>query len=256
MAARGKKAFQRAILHVSAGVFAIGLLTFASLGPASAQGIFERIFGGLRHAVEAPAGLPANIQAFADPFAGMRNAPTSPRGEANPASGYCVRTSDGFYFPVQAHAGVSAADACRTFCPASQTRLYSGGSIDHAVASNGSRYTDLDTAFLYRKQLVAGSTCNGRDAFGLARVDVNSDPTLRPGDVVATKSGLVAFTGMKNKVADFTPLDSYRNLSKGARDKLSEMKIMPPNPGAPNVTPVTFGARVRADDNRSAQLAR
>ena len=186
----------------------------------------------------------------------MRNAPTSPRGEANPASGYCVRTSDGFFFPVQAHAGVSASDACRTFCPASQTRLYSGGSIDHAVASNGSRYTDLDTAFLYRKQLVAGSTCNGRDAFGLARVDVNSDPTLRPGDVVATKSGLVAFTGMKNKVADFTPIDSYRNLSKGARDKLSEMKIMPPNPGAPNVTPVTFGARVRADDNRSAQLSR
>jgi hypothetical protein len=255
MVAHGKKAFQRAILHVSAGVFAAGLLTFASLGPASAQGIFERIFGGLHHAVEAPAGLPANIQAFADPFAGMRTAP-SQRAEANPASGYCVRTSDGFYFPVQAHAGVSAADACRTFCPASQTRLYSGGGIDHAVASNGSRYTDLDTAFLYRKQLVAGSTCNGRDAFGLARVDVNSDPTLRPGDVVATKTGLVAFTGMKNKVADFTPVDSYRNLSKGARDKLSEIKIMPPNPGAPNVTPVTFGARVRADDNRSAQLSR
>ena len=256
MAARGKKAFQRAILHVSAGVFAAGLLTFASLGPASAQGIFERIFGGLRHTVEAPAGLPANIQAFADPFAGMRNAPTSPRGEANPACGYCVRTSDGFFFPVQAHAGVSAADACRTFCPASQTRLYSGGGIDHAVAADGSRYTDLDTAFLYRKQLVAGSTCNGRDAFGLARVDVNTDPTLRPGDVVATKSGLVAFTGMKNKVADFTPIDSYRNLSKGARDKLSDIKIMPPNPGAPNVTPVTFGARTRGDDNRSAQLSR
>jgi hypothetical protein len=255
MVAHGKKAFQRAILHVSAGVFAAGLLTFASLGPASAQGIFERIFGGLRHAVEAPAGLPANIQAFADPFAGMRTAP-SQRAEANPASGYCVRTSDGFYFPVQAHAGVSATDACRTFCPASQTRLYSGGGIDHAVASDGSRYSDLDTAFLYRKQLVAGSTCNGRDVFGLARVDVNSDPTLRPGDVVATKTGLVAFTGMKNKVADFTPVDSYRNLSKGARDKLSDIKIMPPNPGAPNVTPVTFGARVRADDNRSAQLSR
>jgi Protein of unknown function (DUF2865) len=255
MAARGKKAFQRAILHVSAGVFAIGLLTFFSLGPASAQGIFERIFGGLRHAVEAPAGLPANIQAFADPFAGVRTAP-SQRAETAPASGYCVRTSDGFYFPVQAHAGVSAAAACRTFCPASQTRLYSGGSIDHAVASDGGRYADLDTAFLYRKQLVAGSTCNGRDAFGLARIDVNSDPTLRPGDVVATKTGLVAFTGMKNKVADFTPIDSYRNLSKGARDKLSEMKIMPPNPGAPNVTPVTLSGRTRGDDNRSAQLSR
>jgi hypothetical protein len=259
MAARGKKEFQRAILRVSAGVFAAGLLTFASLGPASAQGIFERIFGGLRHAVEAPAGLPANIQAFADPFVGMRNAPTSPRGEASPASGssgYCVRTSDGFYFPVQAHAGVSAAAACRTFCPASQTRLYSGGGIDHAVASDGSRYTDLDTAFLYRKQLVAGSTCNGRDAFGLARVDVNSDPTLRPGDVVATKTGLVAFTGMKNKVAGFTPVDNYRGISKSYRDKLAETKIMPPNPGAPNVAPVTLSGHARGDDHRSAQLAR
>ena len=125
-----------------------------------------------------------------------------------------MRTSDGFYFPVQAHAGVSAADACHAFCPASQTRLYSGGSIDHAVAADGSRYADLDTAFLYRKQLVAGSTCNGRDPFGLARVDVNTDPTLRPGDIVATKTGLVAFTGMKNKVADFTPIDSYRGLAK------------------------------------------
>jgi hypothetical protein len=255
MVARGKKAFKKAIWRVSAGIFAIGLLTLASLAPASAQGIFERIFGGLRHAVEAPAGLPANIQAFADPFAGTRNAP-SQRADAGPASGYCVRTSDGFYFPVQAHAGVSAADACRTFCPASQTRLYSGSGIDHAFASDGSRYADLDTAFLYRKELVAYATCNGRDAFGLAHVDVNTDPTLRPGDVVATKTGLVAFTGMKNKVADFTPLDSYNGLSKSYRGKLAETKIMPPNPGAPNVTPVTLSGRTRADDNRRAQLSR
>jgi Protein of unknown function (DUF2865) len=257
MPARGKKAFKSTILQVSFGVFAAGVLTFGALAPASAQGIFERIFGGLRHTVEAPAGLPANIQAYADPFADMKG-PSAPsqRTAAGPATGYCVRTSDGFYFPVQAHAGVSAADACRTFCPASQTRLYSGSGIDHAFASDGSRYTDLDTAFLYRKQLVVGSTCNGRDPFGLARVDVDSDPTLRPGDVVATKSGLVAFTGMKNKVADFTPLDGNRGVPKSTRDKLSDVRIMPPNPGAPNVTPVTLSGRTRADDNRSAQLAR
>jgi len=249
MAARGRTMF----LRLSAGVLGLGLLTLTPLAPASAQGIFELIFGGLRR--EAPAGLPTNIRAFADPFADMRNAP-SQRAETGPATGYCVRTSDGFYFPVQAHAGVSAAAACRTFCPASETRLYSGSGIDRAVASDGSRYTDLDTAFLYRKQLIAGSTCNGRDPFGLAQVDVNSDPTLRPGDVVATKTGLVAFTGMKNKVADFTPIDSYRGLAKSARDKLSDIKIMPPNPGAPNVTPVTLSGRARGDDNRSAQLAR
>jgi hypothetical protein len=255
MPARGKKEFKSTVLRVSASVFVAGVLTFGALAPASAQGIFERIFGGLRHTVEAPAGLPANIQAFADPFVGMRNAP-SQRAEAGPASGYCVRTIDGFYFPVQAHAGVSAAVTCHALCPASRTRLYSGGGINNAVAGDGSRYADLDTAFLYRKQLVAGSTCNGRDPFGLARVDVNSDPTLRPGDVVATKTGLVAFTGMKNKVADFTPLDSYRGMSKSARDRLAETKIMPPNPGAPNVAPVTLSSHARDDDRRSAQLAR
>ena len=257
MAARDKKAFKRAMLRVSAGVFAIGLLTFASLAPASAQGIFERIFGGLRHAVGAPAGLPANIQAFADPFTGTRNAP-SQRAEAGPASGYCVRTNDGFYFPVQARAGVSAAVTCQTLCPASPTRLYSGSGIDHAVAGDGSRYADLDTAFLYRKQLVAGSTCNGRDPFGLARVDVDTDPTLRPGDIVATRTGLVAFTGMKDRVASFTPLDDYRGIPRSTRDKLSGVKIMPPNLGAPKIASVTMAPSTRMveGDRRSAQLAR
>ncbi len=250
MAARGGSM----VLRVSAGVIAAGALTFVSATPAAA-GIFERIFGGLRHAVEAPAGLPASLRTFADPFAGMRNAPPQ-QTEYNPASGYCVRTSDGFYFPVRSHAGVSAAEACHAFCPGSETRLYSGGSIDNAVTSDGSRYADLDTAHLYRKELVAGSTCNGRDAFGLAQIDINTDMTLRPGDIVATKNGLVTFAGMKNKVADFVPLNDYRGTPRSTREKLSDVKIMPPNPGAPKTTPMALNGSVRDNDNRSAQLSR
>ncbi len=69
--------------------------------------------------------------------------------------------------------------------------------------------------YLYRKQLVAGSTCNGRDAFGLAHIDIDKDPTLRRGDMVATKTGLLAFSGTANKAATFTsatnrPLDDRR----------------------------------------------
>ena len=73
----------------------------------------------------------------------------------------------------------SVRPAARGFIPAAASTTRS--------PSDGSRYADLDTALLYRKQLVAGSTCNGRDRFGLAHVDVNTDPTLRPGDIVATK---------------------------------------------------------------------
>ena len=139
-----------------------------------------------------------------------------------------MRTSDGFYFPVQAHAGVSAAEACHAFCPASQTRLYSGSGIDHAVASDGSRYADLDTAFLYRKQLVAGCTCNGRDRFGLAHVDVNTDPTLRPGDIVATRDGLVAVTGREEQSGGFRAARQRPRRAHRARARNSPgVKIMP-----------------------------
>jgi hypothetical protein len=246
MAARGGSMIWR----VSAGVLTAAALTCVSLEPASA-GIFERIFGGLRQVAEAPAALPTSLSSFADPFAGMRSAP-SQQAEYNSARGYCVRTGDGFYFPVQSHAGVSAAEACQALCPASATRLYSGGAIDNAVASDGSRYADLDTAFLYRKQLVADVTCNGRNHFGLAHVDINTDPTLRPGDIVATKAGLVAFSGMKNKVADFAPLSGDRAVPQNTREKLSALKIMPTARGA--LTPVIMSAyaRARRQPQRSA----
>src|SRR5882757_4608567 len=133
--------------------------------PASAQGLFERIFGGLRHAISAPARQPSNINSFADPFSSLANAingqPNQERRAAdfNPARGFCVRTCDGRFFRVEARAGLSATESCNAFCPASQTKLYSGGSIDNAVAGDGSRYEDLDNAFVYRERLVDGCTC-------------------------------------------------------------------------------------------------
>ena len=239
-------------MRVAAGLVSFGVLALSVPAPASAEGIFESIFGGLRRSVEAPR-APTNIQSFADPSAdaGVINVPAE-RTAGGPAAAYCVRSCDGSYFPVRAQAGLSAAEACHSFCPGSQTRLYSGSSIDAAVATNGSRYVDLPNAYVYRKQLVAGCTCNGRDAFGLARIDATSDPTLRPGDVVATKNGLVAFAGGKNRTAGFTPVGTYPGLSRSDRNKLSELRISGPVPTVPVM--VTLPAETRATVGHSAQL--
>jgi hypothetical protein len=134
---------------------------------------------------------------------------------------------------------MSAAEACSSFCPATPTKVFAGSNIDTAVASDGTRYGNLDTAFSFREKLVAGCTCNGKSPGGLASMDINKDPTLRPGDIVATKTGLVAFTNASNNVANFTPIDSYRGLSQSARDKLSDVKIMPPAPGHDDLTTAT-----------------
>jgi hypothetical protein len=104
---------------------------------------------------------------------------------------YCVRTCDGRYFPITASDGQSRAASCNSFCPASETKVVYGSSIDHAATENGKPYSDLPNAFRYRNELVAGCTCNGKDQLGLAPVKIENDPTLRKGDIVAGANGLV-----------------------------------------------------------------
>jgi hypothetical protein len=206
--------------------------TGLSLSTPASAGFLDRIFGGIRDAISGPPRQPSNMSSLVDPS-------HERRAEVSPSKGFCVRTCDGKFFPVQTRAGMSAAESCNSFCPATPTKIFSGNNIDTAVASDGTRYDDLDTAFSFREKLVAGCTCNGKTPGGLASMDVNKDPTLRSGDIVATKTGLVAFTGANNSVANFTPIDSYRGLPQSARDKLSDVKIMPPTPGNDELTTAT-----------------
>jgi hypothetical protein len=204
----------------------IVLALAGTANPASAQGIFDSLFG--RRFGPGP-----SASSFADPFQFFN--PFAPRApEARPdlagTGAFCVRLCDGRYFPVPPrHLAVTPAQTCSSFCPASQTRVYSGGSIEHAVAADGRRYSELGTAFLYREKLVVGCTCNGKDAFGLVNPPVDDDPTLRPGDIVATNSGLMAYNGNVGggRKPSFTPIASYSGLSAELRRKLTETRIDP-----------------------------
>ena len=108
--------------------------------------------------------------------------------------------------------------------------MFYGSSIDGAYAANGERYADSENAFVYRKALRADCTCNGHDPAGLAPVDLTLDSSLRPGDVVATTDGLVAYSGVRignEQTAEFTPVASYPGLTPDVRARLSEMKVAP-----------------------------
>jgi hypothetical protein len=131
------------------------------------------------------------------PFGNESN-PTAPPGDPRPRAGYsgggqayCVRTCDGRYFPITASDAQSRAASCNSFCPASDTRIVYGSSIDNAATESGKPYSELPNAFRYRNELVAGCTCNGKDQVGLAPVRIENDPTLRKGDIVAGSNGLV-----------------------------------------------------------------
>jgi hypothetical protein len=212
------------------GALALAATLVLSPQLASAENFFDALFSGFQTKTQQrqPAS-PSNF--FSDPF-GLNPQPAPQRQVAAVGSGpaFCVRSCDGRYFPLQARGAATPAQMCQAFCPASATRVFFGSNIDGAVSSNGERYADSDNAFAYRKALRADCTCNGRDPAGLAPVDLTLDSSLRPGDVIATTSGLVAYSGIKpgaNQTAEFTPVASYPGLTAEVRARLGEMKVAP-----------------------------
>ncbi len=182
-----------------------------ALDSACAEGLFDFFFGFQ----ERPAPPPErNIHSPPAPGVG-RVAPPRLGPESVNESGsstgrsvaFCVRLCDGQHFPMENMAKATPTGTCREICPYSKTKVFFGTEIGNAVAQDGQHYAGLDTAFIYRKQLVAHCTCNGRDAFGLSSFDVKSDPTLRPGDIISSKDGLLAYTGKSGQGSAFAPVN-------------------------------------------------
>lgn len=198
-----RKTLSGPIIAASAVVAAAAAIVVSP--PAHAQDFFSALFGGF-------SGPPrASV-----PFGDQGEAPVrrAPRVASGGGSAYCVRTCDGRYFPLSSSRGQNRAETCSSLCPASETQVYYGGSIDHAVSRNGKSYSQLPNAFRYRKELIAGCTCNGKDPGGLAHINVEDDPTLRRGDLVAGEDGsLVASRALDARAA----ADDYAESSRPPR---------------------------------------
>ena len=210
-------------------LFTVAALAVA-LAPriASAGNLFDFFFGGAQK--QQRQNVP-QASFFADPMAtDPQPAPSPPRTVvASSGPSFCVRSCDGRYFPMM-RSSASPVQMCQAFCPASPTKVFFGSSIDGAYSSTGERYADSENAFAYRKELRADCTCNGRDPAGLAPVDLMLDASLRPGDVIATTDGLVAYSGVRvgnNQTAEFTPVAAYPGLTAEVRARLVEMKVAP-----------------------------
>jgi hypothetical protein len=244
---------------------AAAVLVGAAFAPrvASAEGLFDFFFGGPQKQQQRQPSPLASF--FADPFGQNPQAAPPPRPVASGSGpAFCVRSCDGRYFPL-ARGNATPVQMCQAFCPASPTKVFYGSTIDGAASSSGERYADSENAYGYRKALRADCTCNGRDPAGLAPVDLTLDTSLRPGDVIATTNGLVAYSGVKvgvNQIAEFTPVASYPGLTADVRARLGEMKVAPVSAETvgndarlPDVTPATsvpktISARAkRADAN-------
>ncbi len=183
----------RAAIALGAGVLSLS----ASSAPAFSQDFFQQLFGGF--ARPAPWALPP------PGHSPVNSAPRRPARGSGQA--FCVRTCDGRHFPLASVKGETQSEACGNLCPAAETKVFYGSSIDRAATRGGERYAGLPNAFRYRDELVAGCTCNGKNPGGLARIDIEDDHTIRKGDVVAGDDGLMVAgrSGRRSSAVNFSP---------------------------------------------------
>jgi hypothetical protein len=113
-----------------------------------------------------------------------------------PASGayktLCVRTCDGFYFPISYSAlpnkFAEDAQTCQRLCPAAEVALYShrnsGEDVSQAVSASGRLYTELPNAFAYRKQFNPSCSCKAAGQTWAEALKQLDDQTVERGDIV------------------------------------------------------------------------
>jgi len=122
----------------------------------------------------------------------------NPGGDGAPAGTFhtvCVRTCDGYYFPISYSTVQSRfADderSCQRLCPAAEVALYSfhnpGEAMEQAVSASGQLYTALPNAFHYRKEFTAACSCRKPgQSWADALKDADDSTTLQGGDIVVT----------------------------------------------------------------------
>jgi hypothetical protein len=196
-----------------------------------AQGFFDflrAIFGGFRP--------PSQQQQLGPPLlhdrSPNRETNESPRKVDGTYAAYCVRLCDGRYFPLPPNAGSpssSPQELCSTMCPATKTEVYTGSGIDQAKSAKGKPYASLPNAFAYRERLANDCSCTGHGATGLAKIDIRSDPTLRPGDIVTTREGRAVFTGDSrppHQTSEFVATGDNTKTSPGPRRSASDRRAV------------------------------
>ena len=151
----------------------------AATPPAQSGGFFQSIFGSRSSSEPGGGDLP-----------GMSSGPSGTFRTI------CVRTCDGFFYPISAATSSArfAEDekACRASCPASEVQLYShrnpGEGINEAVSvATQQSYTAMPNAFRYRTALDQSCSCRRPGESWSQALKNVEDPTVEQGDIVVNE---------------------------------------------------------------------
>lgn len=150
----------------------------------------------------------------------------------------CVRTCDGYFFPIGAYGSRKDlrghAALCKGLCPGAPTKLFvlkpGDESVDDAQEYLGGRtYAQLPMAKRYREH--RNNACSCQSSPRSVKISLRKDFTLRRGDAVMTKNGLRVFHGsirIPHKARQFKALHRAKGLSRDVKRQLRQIANLKP----------------------------
>jgi hypothetical protein len=203
---------------------------YRAAAPPRPQNFFEALFGG------------GNIGPSSGP-------PPFPGADVPQAGTYrtlCVRTCDGFYYPISFSTVPSRFPdderTCQRTCPATEVMLFThrnpGEDVNQAVSVSGRAYRDLPNAFHYRQAFDAACSCrragqSWADALG-------RDATVERGDIIVTDERAKALAQPKAEPAGKQSKQDPRR-TKGAPEPVQPQPPAEPAPAAATPEPAAKG---------------
>jgi hypothetical protein len=152
---------------------------------------------GPQYRAQAARAAPGN---FFEQLFGGPGSTSGPEQDTGMGGGYrtvCVRTCDGYFFPISFSTSQDRfrddEATCQRMCPAAEVQLFAhrnpGEDMNQAVSTTGQLYTQIPNAFKYKTSWDAACTCKqpGESWANAVKDDPRTQTLLEQGDIVVTE---------------------------------------------------------------------
>jgi Protein of unknown function (DUF2865) len=198
--------------------------------PSGPRGFFQSLFGGGGGGGGGGSGSNANA-----PFGA---GDLTPSDQSSSYRTICVRTCDGYFFPVSYSTSQARfrddEQACQRMCPASEVQLFTyrnpGEDVAQAVSISGQSYSSLTNAFRYRQEFNAACSCKRPGESWSEALKHLDDTTVERGDIVVTEETAKALSQPK-------PEAPPRGAKQTPKGKNEPRPSTPPGPASAGATP-------------------
>jgi hypothetical protein len=230
---RGAVEGQRRQILMALGQNDCGPQYRAAAAPPRQRGFFETLFGGGGGGGSAPFG----------------SGDLTPSDQTSTFRTICVRTCDGFYFPVSYSAGQARFRddevTCQRMCPAAEVMLFSyrnpGEDVNQAVSTTGQLYTSLPNAFKYRQEFNPSCSCKRPGESWADALKNLDDTTVERGDIIVTEETAKQLSQPKSDAAKGAKQSRSTNpkAQPAPPQVVSPTAATPPEPASATPVPVT-----------------